>query len=217
MNGFEQAGWMFDAVDEELTGLDTRWHQRRRIAEALRQLNLHMLTADVATETLDRIEHILTSATAMLEDAPRLTGRAAHQERMGLIGPANRLALEMSPVIGRSSGTSLSMTLRLAEGRLAARVDPQWTHEGPANWIHGGIIAALFDEFLGLAQGELGPRPGKTGTLTVRYMSPTPIDVPLQFTVESARQERRKRTLVGALTAGGVRTAWAEAVFIVPR
>ncbi|MGE0774530.1 MAG: hypothetical protein AB7L36_05745 [Sphingomonadaceae bacterium] len=203
-------------MDEALTALDPRWHQRRSIAAALRRANLLMLTHDMDGATLDTIEQALASVQALLDTQPALAGRAAHSEQMGLQGPANRLALEMSPVIGRSAGSSLRMTLTLSDGRIAARVDPEWIHEGPPGWMHGGIVAALFDEFLGLAQGELGPNPGKTGTLTVRYLAPTPLNVPLAFAVKSAWQEGRKRTIAGALTADGVETARAEAIFVVP-
>ena len=53
-------------------------------------------------------------------------------------------------------------------------------YEGPPGHVHGGFVAAAFDEVLGYVQ-SLGGRPGMTGTLTVRYRSPTPLYTELRF------------------------------------
>ena len=47
-------------------------------------------------------------------------------------------------------------------------------YEGPPGHVHGGYVAAAFDELLGMTQ-SLGGMPGMTGTLTVRYRRPTPL------------------------------------------
>ncbi len=46
-------------------------------------------------------------------------------------------------------------------------------YEGPPGYVHGGIIAAAFDEVLGMAQSLTG-NPGMTGTLSIRYRRPDP-------------------------------------------
>ena len=49
---------------------------------------------------------------------------------------------------------------------------------GPPEGVHGGHVAALMDELLGVTCVMCG-HGGYTGTLSVRYLSPTPLDIEL--------------------------------------
>ncbi len=62
---------------------------------------------------------------------------------------------------------------------------------------------AAFDEVLGYAQSVAGNL-GMTGTLTVRYRSPTPLHTELAFQAPVTRAERRKTYVAGTLRAGEV-------------
>ena len=74
-------------------------------------------------------------------------------------------------------------------------------YEGPPTCVHGGFVAAAFDEVLGLAQ-SLGGNPGMTGTLTVRYRKPTPLHTDLRFEATLDGQEGRKLFTSGRVYAG---------------
>ena len=76
-----------------------------------------------------------------------------------------------------------------------------------------GYVAAAFDELLGLAQ-SLSGAPGMTGTLSVRYESPTPLHTPLRLTGRLVGVERRKIFTEGEIYAGDTLTARAEGIFI---
>jgi acyl-coenzyme A thioesterase PaaI-like protein len=83
--------------------------------------------------------------------------------------------------------------------------------------VHGGFIAAAFDEVLGYVQ-SLGGAPGMTGTLEVRYLQPTPLGVPLRIEAELVRTEGRKIFAEGRFFAGERVTAEAKGIFIsIPR
>ncbi len=56
--------------------------------------------------------------------------------------------------------------------------------------MHGGYVAAAFDEVLGSTQ-SLSGSPGMTGRLTVHYRKPTPLETELRF---EGRLERRRRS-----------------------
>jgi acyl-coenzyme A thioesterase PaaI-like protein len=84
---------------------------------------------------------------------------------------------------------------------------------GPPGCVHGGFVAAAFDEVLGFVQ-SLGGSPGMTGTLTIRYRKPTPLHQRLHFDVELVRTEGRKIFTEGKVTAGETLCAEAEAIFI---
>lgn len=89
-------------------------------------------------------------------------------------------------------------------------------YEGPPTCVHGGVLAALFDEVLGAANLAAG-HPGMTGTLTVRYRRPTPLGVPLAVeAVCRGRQGRKIHTWAGVYH-GDVLTAEADGLFIEVR
>jgi len=84
---------------------------------------------------------------------------------------------------------------------------------GPPDIVHGGVIALLFDDILGIAlvANDYG---AMTGTLTVRYQAPTPIRTELLWVGRLETVEERRVVASGELWAQGVRTATAEGVFI---
>ena len=79
--------------------------------------------------------------------------------------------------------------------------------------MHGGVIAALFDELLGCANlaNEVG---GMTGTLRDQYRAPTPIGEELRPERGSRRIEGRKVFARGTIHHGDTLTAEADGVFI---
>jgi acyl-coenzyme A thioesterase PaaI-like protein len=88
--------------------------------------------------------------------------------------------------------------------------------EGPPGCVHGGHVAALFDQILGqhnLSQGI----PAMTGTLTIRYRKPTPLFTELRFEARTKSREGRKILVEGWIEANGTKTAEAEGLFILPR
>jgi acyl-coenzyme A thioesterase PaaI-like protein len=84
---------------------------------------------------------------------------------------------------------------------------------GPHDMGHGGIIAELFDELLGTVAAMHGVA-GYTGTLTVRYRHPTPIEADLDLAAHVDRVEGRKAFVVGTIHHAGTLCAEAEAIFV---
>jgi acyl-coenzyme A thioesterase PaaI-like protein len=127
--------------------------------------------------------------------------------------------LDYSPVSGRAHPGALPLHIehlvapdgtKSVEGRI--RVDH--LHEGPPRGLHGGYVAALFDELLGHAL--YGHRlQAVTAHLTIRYRTLTPIDEDLVF--RGHIEHKRGRQWVGYATchAGETLTAEAEGLFIL--
>jgi acyl-coenzyme A thioesterase PaaI-like protein len=88
-----------------------------------------------------------------------------------------------------------------------------YQYEGPPTCVHGGVIAELFDEILGLANLVVGEG-AMTGTLTVRYRRPTPLLSPLELVARHTGRERRKVFTWGGIYYEGELTAEAEGIFI---
>jgi hypothetical protein len=69
------------------------------------------------------------------------------------------------------------------------------------------------DQILGLANLASG-NVGMTGTLTIRYRRPTPLQTELVFTDRTERVSGRKIYVKGALRADHTLTAEAEGLFV---
>jgi hypothetical protein len=190
--------------------------------------------AALADELRASIESLATSDLGAqdLEEAARL----ARELRRRLVGPrrprwyegggggvrpapAQRDAFQdQSPLRGRLN--PVAPPLELGSGRrqdgspcVVGRVRLGLAYEGPPHGVHGGVVAALFDEVLGAAQ-PLAGAPGVTAILRVRYRDITPIEEDLVF--EAWIAERRERRMVARATcrAGENVTADAEGIFV---
>ncbi len=120
-----------------------------------------------------------------------------------------------SPIVGPLSPVSPPAQLEVDEDRaLVGTVVVPTTLAGPPwNYVHGGVIAEIFDELLGTA-GAIGAPGGVTAQLTVRYHKPTPIneEIHLRGWVDSS--DGRKIIAKGEMHHGEVLTASAEGLFI---
>ena len=86
-------------------------------------------------------------------------------------------------------------------------------YEGPPHGVHGGWVAALFDEVCGAVQGLAGTR-GVTGVLKVRYRQITPLEETLRFEGWVADQRGRRLVAKATCHAGDTLTAQAQALFV---
>ena len=87
--------------------------------------------------------------------------------------------LDRSPVIGAINPIAAPMhieTTMADDGSAVVVGTVTFTkqYEGAPACVHGGFIAAYFDEVLGVAQSTSG-NPGMTVNLSINYRSPTPI------------------------------------------
>lgn len=94
------------------------------------------------------------------------------------------------------------------------RFTPRREHEGAPGLIHGGVLAAAFDEALGTAPYFIAGKICVTGTLNVVYRKPVPIGVELRVEGRVERVEGRKVFVVGEAHSGDTFVAEATAVFI---
>ena len=86
-------------------------------------------------------------------------------------------------------------------------------YEGPPGHVHGGMVAAMFDELLGRAQQSAG----FTGRLTITYRRPTPLHRELDLIGWFDRVDGRKRWMKGECRLDGELLTEAEGLFIAPR
>jgi acyl-coenzyme A thioesterase PaaI-like protein len=89
-------------------------------------------------------------------------------------------------------------------------------YEGPPGHVHGGISAMILDHVLGATAHKPG-QPAYTGTLTVRYHRPTPLQRPLRAEAWIESVDGAKTFAAGKVSDAGGVTVSAEGVFIHPR
>jgi acyl-coenzyme A thioesterase PaaI-like protein len=87
---------------------------------------------------------------------------------------------------------------------------------GAPQTVHGGIVAAVLDEIMGLTN-YLNGAGSFTGEMTVRFHRPTPIETDLELLGETVSVEGRKVRSRAEIRVEGELCASAHALFIRPR
>ncbi len=196
------------AQHEDAAGL---WAEKRRLAEAMRRVIEHLVVTDAPPERLAQAADRLSRFADMLAEYPRSTSFPGFAESANA-GDVHAF-FDLSPVIGLSNPLAPPIWLHPEGDRVKGRAIFGSAYEGPPGCVHGGFVAAAFDEVLGFAQSITG-NPGMTGTLTVRYRRPTPLHRELVFDAGVDRVEGRKIFVSATIAADGEVTAEAEGIFI---
>jgi acyl-coenzyme A thioesterase PaaI-like protein len=122
-----------------------------------------------------------------------------------------------SPAIGPLNPVAPPAVFRAVGDSPTARVDGTVTFPpvmvGAPGLAHGGMVALLLDELLGITNVVNGMG-AMTGTLTVRYRVPTPAGRQLTLHGELVGTERRKVFAHGEIRLGDVVTAEADGIFV---
>ena len=188
--------------------------EARRLADEMRRIiNRLALVRPPAQDSAN-------AADAAAEFADRLDllrERGQHWE-VSEAGLEPRDFVEHSPLSGRSNPLAPPMTTELVEEPggsyyVGGQVIFGAAYEGPPGHVHGGFVAAMFDELLGFAQLSAG----FTGTLTIRYRKPTPLHKQLTLKAWPERVDGRKRIIKGTCHFGETLLSEAEGLFIQPR
>ena len=191
--------------------LSPRRASRKRIGDASRLLTSRLVATSAPDDVLDDAAELLEQAAAKLEGYKQDTLYGFSE--MANAGGQPDPIFDQSPLQGIANPLAPPMKLTEVDGVIHATVTFGQAYEGPPNCVHGGYVAAIFDELLGAAQ-SLSGAPGMTGTLKVRYESPTPLLAELRLEGRLVGVERRKIFTEGICYAGDRITARAEGIFI---
>ena len=183
----------------------------RRLADALRSVVEKFVATtaplDVFHGIADDLEEIATRFDAYPQEH-LFTGFAEAGPAGDSLGP-----FDHSPFMGLSNPLAPPMHLRIEGDRVRGTVTCGSAYEGPPGHVHGGFVAAMFDELLGLAQSVSGNH-GMTGRLIIHYRSPTPLHTELRLEGWLERADGRKILCRGTLHHDDVLCAESEALFI---
>ena len=181
------------------------------LAAATRQMIQDLMSTDAATPELERAAELVAEARALVHGRPH--GRPYEGYAESSMAGSDRSFIDFSPMAGPSNPLAPPLSFDVVDDVVVGGGVFGDAYEGPPGCVHGGFIAAAFDEVLGFTQSLTG-RPGMTGLLTVRYRQPTPLHRELRFAGWVDRVDGRKIHTLGTLHAGDVLTAEAEALFI---
>ena len=187
---------------------------RVRLAQGLRQVLQHSATSTAADDVMSRAADLIDQAAQLLEPGPH--GRGYHGSAEGSVGGVPHGFTSHSPVTGPLNALASIVTLSSSDTEVVADVTFGDAYEGPPGHVHGGLIAAIFDEVLGFAQALSGA-PGMTGKLEITYRAPTPLHTPLRVAGRFERIDGRKIFTTGTIHAGDRLCAEAKGLFISVR
>jgi acyl-coenzyme A thioesterase PaaI-like protein len=186
--------------------------EMRRAATALKRIIDRFVATKAPTEELTRAADALEQVADGLQPWPQ--GR--NYEGFAETGPAGdaHAFFDNSPVMGKANPLATQIDVDVVDGKVVAVAVFGAAYEGPPGCVHGGHVAAAFDEVLGMTQSLTGKH-GMTGTLTVRYRQPTPLYQTLRFEGELVRADGRKIFTEGrCIREDGTVTAEADGLFI---
>ncbi len=190
--------------------------ERLALAGAARRvLNAVRVTA-VTGDAVARATDLLEQAAALVE-AEQVEGH----HRQGVMGDLEAgfeshdpmTFFPYSPIIGRLNPVSPPAEFWVEGTEVHGRMNLSAVYAGPPGLVHGGIIAKVFDELLGVVN-VVNDRGGYTGTLKVVYRRPTPLMSDIALRAWPAGSEGRKLYVSGEMVHDGAVTATAEGIFV---
>lgn len=192
------------------------------LADRIRDLAEAAVTTEVGPAELAAATKAVVAATEILHAAQRPKERVARlllhdngryehltQAGSGRLNPQAPRTEFLPPIGLTPGGTDEPFEIH-------ARVTLTAQHAGPSGRAHGGVVATVLDQMLGMAVSVNGPA-GFTAGLDIRFRGPTPCDTPLDVSARTIRQEGRKTFATGEIRADGVVAAEATAVFVAAR
>jgi acyl-coenzyme A thioesterase PaaI-like protein len=190
---------------------------RIEAAEALRRLGNALVGHHVEE---DYLFEMAKTADAMLAEI------IAGERRVRPIDDMKRYVWGLSPgegdridhfpdciVSGAANPMGLGMSIWRDEEEAVARLRLGHAFEGAPGRAHGGIVASIFDDVMGIVL-TIHSTPAFTARLTVSYLAPVPVGVELEFRARLTSRDGRKLSMVASATHAGNLIAEAEGLFI---
>jgi acyl-coenzyme A thioesterase PaaI-like protein len=187
------------------------WEAKRALARELRELVALCVTTDAPEHVLREAAEAARALNERLRPFPRRT--FGQQYVAGTDGIDMAAFADRGTLVGRCNPFAPPVRIHAEADVAVGLVTFGPPYEGAPGFVHGGIVAAVFDQVFGWLQVRRGVA-SLTGTLSVRYRRPTPLETPIRLEARFARQDGRKHHVTARAIADGVVTAEADSVFI---
>jgi acyl-coenzyme A thioesterase PaaI-like protein len=193
---------------------------RLALAATLRRLGNALVAHQADDEVLDeiarRVDELLPAVEAAPERPHAFLSRTETLFSRPMAERTEAIPSDAFPdcvVSGRANPMGIAARLWREGDEAVCQVTLGEAFEGAPGRAHGGVVAALMDETMGLVM-SISTSPAFTGRLTITYRAPTPLGVPLEARARLAGQSGRKITVTGELRAGDRLLAQGEGLFI---
>ncbi len=202
----------YDATDPAEDAPLARKHRLVRETRRLVELVAHLDADEAAPADIDALAAAVSEVADRLEPQPSLHARGG----LASVGGHQGALLERSGISGRSNPLAPPVEWHADGDDLRGWATYSPAYEGPMGNVHGGFVAAAFDDIMGSAQIASGIA-GYTGTLTVKMLRPTPLRKQIDYAAGVRGVDGRKIHVWGTSECEGERLGEAEIVFIAPR
>ena len=195
---------------------DLREAVNRDVAQLIHDMRCSHAPPEILEEATGHIQQALEALQPWLREGEGWSTISLAEDSAGLPWQDEDITRVMpySPVSGSRNPIAPPLKLwRAGDAEVQGEVTFSPTYAGPPNSVHGGIIAAVFDEILAMANLVSG-NAGFTGTLSIRYHSTTPLGRPIELWAKNVRSDGRKQVSKGEMRVDGKVTASAEGLFI---
>jgi len=190
------------------------------VATLLRELGHEFVARELSDDVLDALDFGVRELLGTVRDNPRrersvpldaLTDFKLSVPAEGQVATHHLFA--DSVVSGGANPMGLGANLWREGDTAVMEVTLGKAFEGAPGRSHGGIVAALIDETMGLVMG-IHDAIGFTAQLDITYLAPVPIDQPITARAHLDHREGRKMTSRATVSADDVVLAEASALFI---
>jgi acyl-coenzyme A thioesterase PaaI-like protein len=188
------------------------WLAKRKLAAELRRVS-NLLCESAASEAdILALAELIGGKADLLQNVRR-EGQA--EGALSSLVPGMETFLDRGPIAGRSNPIAPPAKLEIdVDGRrVVGEVEFGKAFEGAPGCVHGGFVAAVLDEALGMAC-IFGGGPAMTAELTTRYLRHTPIETPLRIEAKLDSVEGRRVRTSGRVTAEGITVVDSTGLFI---
>ncbi len=188
------------------------WLAKRKLAAELRRISNSLCDSEASEQDILALAEILGEKAEFLQtpERPEAAGDPA-----AAIVPGMETFYDRGPIAGRSNPISppASLGIDVDTRRVVGEVEFGRAFEGAPGCVHGGFVAAVLDEALGMAC-IFGGGPAMTAELTTRFLRHTPIEMPLKIEAKLEGVEGKKVRTSGRVTSEGVTVVESTGLFI---
>jgi acyl-coenzyme A thioesterase PaaI-like protein len=193
---------------------------RVALAASLRRLGNALVGHQPDDDLLEDVTRQVDAIVPLLEAAPHRShaflehGPAIFSSELGEgLEAVPRNAFPDCVVSGAANPMGIAARLWREGSEAVCQVTLGPAFEGAPGRAHGGVVAALFDETMGLVM-SLSTTPAFTGRLSITYRAPTPLGEQLEVRARLADRTGRKITVTAELRCGDQLLAQGEGLFI---
>ncbi|MFT5442453.1 MAG: acyl-coenzyme A thioesterase PaaI-like protein [Myxococcota bacterium] len=190
------------------------WPAKRELASAVRELMDCIAATDAPEQELLEIAEQVRASARRFADQPTMANEPGVAEMS--LAAGMEVFRDRSPVVGEANPLAppASLTVDRESQEVNGEVFFGRAYQGAPGCVHGGFVAAVFDEALGMATVFSG-KPGMTGWIKVSYRRPTPLETPLRLVTRMDEVNGRKIYTSGEIFAGDTLVAEATGLFIM--